>query len=200
MYIPASFRESSDEKITAFIDAYPFATLVSSDGQSPFATHLPLVLDRARKVLVGHVARANPQWQQMQSDRELLAIFHGPHAYISPLMYEASPAVPTWNYAVVHVYGVPRILEDFNETATAVEQLVSRFDADPSRWRKAEDAPFLEKLLAAIVAFEIPLSRIEAKFKLGQNRSAADQTKMLAALAAGDQESQNLARFMEQQR
>lgn len=197
MYVPTSFREERDETILSFLEQFPFATLVSPTENGIVATHLPLVLDRSRRSLVGHVARANTQWQSMFSGNASLAIFHGPHAYISPLMYDSSPAVPTWNYAAIHVTSTPELIEEPSAVAAAVETVVRRFDHDPSRWRKPEHADFLEKLLSGIVAFEMPLASVEAKFKLGQNRSAADQEKMLASLSAGDDESQNLARFIE---
>ena len=109
MYIPKSFQVTDPEVLAAFIRAHSFATLVSAVDGTPFATHLPLLLDQG--TLLGHVARANPHWQAFDGQREALAIFHGPHAYISPTWYATGPAVPTWNYAAVHVYGAPRLIE-----------------------------------------------------------------------------------------
>ena len=111
MYIPKAFQVSDSRVLAEFIASNSFATLISSVQGSLFATHLPLILDQSRSsqgVLLGHVARANRHWQAFDGQQEALAIFHGPHAYISPSWYaSSSPAVPTWNYAVAHVYGVP---------------------------------------------------------------------------------------------
>src|SRR5262245_45198 len=105
MYIPASFRVDDPDVLDAFVEQYSFATLVSVRDSSPFATHVPLLIDRERRVLLGHFARANPHCDAIGSTFESLAIFNGPHAYISPSWYATAPAVPTWNYAAVHVYG-----------------------------------------------------------------------------------------------
>ncbi len=108
MYIPAAFAVKDEAILFDFIDRHSFATLVSTIDDVPFATHLPVLLDRARNRLLGHVAYANPHWRCFDGVREVLIIFQGPHAYVSPSWYVETPAVPTWNYAAVHVYGVPR--------------------------------------------------------------------------------------------
>ena len=116
MYVPASFAISDEKTLESFIERYDFATLTSSSSTGLVASHIPIMLRRSagRAVLIGHVARANSQWQQFDGTAEALAIFHGPHAYVSPTWYATSPAVPTWNYAVVHVYGKPRAREGAN--------------------------------------------------------------------------------------
>ena len=110
MYIPKSFEVTDSTTLLEFIETYSFGTLVTVAGEQPIATRLPLILDRAKGrqgTLFGHVARANPQWRSFDGDRQCLVMFDGPHAYVSPSWYATSPAVPTWNYATVHVYGIP---------------------------------------------------------------------------------------------
>jgi transcriptional regulator len=129
MYIPKAFHVSDRSVLDAFITHNSFATLVSTVDGTLYATHLPLIFDRTPSspgVLLGHVARANPHWRAFDGHQEALAIFHGPHAYISPSWYATSPAVPTWNYAVVHAYGVPHVVEDDAWLAHLVDRLVAR--------------------------------------------------------------------------
>ncbi len=179
MYIPKFFEVSDEVVLDDFIASNSFATLISTVNGTSFATHLPLILDRTdfpQRVLLGHVARANPHWQAFDGKQSALAIFHGPHAYISPSWYAISPAVPTWNYAVVHVYGVPRIVEDETWLVHLVDRLVALYEAGlPQPWPGVLPTEFKTKLLKAIVGFVMPIERIEGKFKLGQNRSVEDQ-------------------------
>src|SRR5688572_2480299 len=114
MYVPKHFSESDPETLTGIVAAYGFATLVTDVDGAPSATHVPLLLEgncAPGGRLVGHVARANPHWRSFDG-RTALAIFHGPHGYVSPRWYATSPAVPTWNYAAVHAYGAPRVIDD----------------------------------------------------------------------------------------
>src|SRR4051812_47202497 len=115
MYIPNAFRIEDPSKLTAFIQRYSFATFITHDGAGPCASHLPMLFWPGagdHGTLVSHMARANPQWQHFSSGSEVLVIFHGPHSYISPSWYQTEPAVPTWNYATVHAYGVPTICHE----------------------------------------------------------------------------------------
>src|SRR5260370_40830619 len=115
MYIPKAFREDDIKTLHTFMREYSFATLVTQQEGMPFASHLPFLLDREQGpygTLLAHMARANPQWRDFDGTQEALVIFQGPHAYISPSWYQASLSVPTWNYAVAHAYGQPRIIED----------------------------------------------------------------------------------------
>src|SRR5580658_2787659 len=121
MYVPASFQVDDPVRLADFIQRYGFATFVTFEGGSPFASHLPMLFRPEagpHGTLVSHMARANPQWQHFAEGREALAIFHGPHSYISPAWYKTTPAVPTWNYAVVHAYGLPAIIEDHDRIAS----------------------------------------------------------------------------------
>jgi transcriptional regulator len=207
MYIPAPFAETRLGVLHAFIDAHPFATLVSTGAKAGLvATHLPLLLDPSRGpygTLVGHVARPNPQAGDLADGASVLALFHGPHAYVSPRWYETRPAVPTWNYAAVHGYGEARLIEDPAAVRAMLQDIVARFepaasdDAGEGGWR-AEALPekYFSSMAAGVVGFEIELSRLEGKFKLNQNRSAADQAGVVAALNTGDFEAKAVAALM----
>lgn len=188
MYVPASFAISDEKTLESFIERYDFATLTSSSSTGLVASHIPIMLRpvAGKAVLIGHVARANDQWRQFDGKAEALAIFHGPHAYISPTWYSTSPAVPTWNYAAVHVYGKPRAREEGDFTAAALRDLVARHEGFRAKPWRMEDlaSDFYEKLARAIVAFEMPIHRIEGTFKLGQNRSQDDRAGMLEGLDA----------------
>lgn len=179
MYIPKAFLVSDKSVLHDFIECNSFATLVSTVDGEPFATHLPLILDRTRSAhgaLLGHVARANPQWRSFDGTQTALAIFHGPHAYVSPSWYATSPAVPTWNYAAVHVYGVPQVVDDPAWLSDVVDRLIRIYEAGmPQPWPGILPADYRSNLLKAIVGFVMDIDRIEGKFKLSQNRSTADQ-------------------------
>jgi transcriptional regulator len=196
MYIPASFRIEDPDQLATFIEQHSFATLVTHDGRAPFATHLPVLLDRTRGplgTLCGHLALANPQWRHFTPEAEALLLFQGPHAYVSPAWYEIQPAVPTWNYTAVHAYGVPERLSDAARIRKTLDLLVARHEADlPQPWDGNLPDAYRHRMLEGIVAFEMPLTRIEGKFKLGQNRSPADYARVIESLRsspqAGDRE------------
>lgn len=186
MYLPSAFREDDPQRLALVMRRHSFATLVTYDGQAPFATHLP-VLHRpepaAPGVLRAHLARANPQWRHFAPGREALVIFQGPHAYISPSWYAAGPAVPTWNYVAVHAYGVPRAIEDRSWIASLVDEMVQVYESSRATpWRAELPEDFRARMLAGIVGIEMPVARLEGKFKLGQNRSQADQQRVRQAL------------------
>jgi transcriptional regulator len=188
MYQPQHFIENDPERIGALIRNHSFATVISHDGDAPFVTHMPVLHHPeggAHGTLVTHMARANPQWKQFAEGTELLVIFHGPHAYISPNWYETRPMVPTWNYAVVHAYGVPRLVEDSKQLRAMLRELVDTFEAGQSQpYGGALTDEYIDKLSPGIVGIEIPITRLEAKFKLSQNRSATDKAGVIAALAS----------------
>jgi transcriptional regulator len=150
-------------------------------------------------VLAGHLARANEHWQAMGGGAPTTAIFHGPHAYVSPTWYATSPAVPTWNYAVVHATGSVALLEDEASALGILSELTTAFEeAGPAAW-KTDALPdaLHNSLVGAIVAFELRATRIEAKLKLGQNRSPADRLGVIARLEAdGAETSRALAAHM----
>jgi transcriptional regulator len=186
MYIPKPFHVSDRQVLCEFLERHSFATLVSVVDGKPFATHLPLLLDRmptAHGALLGHVARANPQWRTFDGQQEALAIFQGPHAYVSPSWYSTSPAVPTWNYTAVHVYGAPRIIDDEQAFSDLLDRLIAFYAAGmPTPWPGILPADFRATLMKGIVGFVMAIDRIEGKFKLSQNRSDADQRRVVAHL------------------
>jgi transcriptional regulator len=201
MYQPSHFIESDPARIHSLIRRYSFATVVSHDGRAPFATHMPMLLHAdagEHGTLVTHMARANPQWKQFGDGREVLAIFQGPHAYISPNWYEKRPEVPTWNYAVVHAYGVPRFVEEKSALRAMLRELVDTFETtQPQPYGQVLTDEYIDKLSPGIVGIEIPISRLEAKFKLNQNRSDADRAGVMAALSvSADQTEREVAELM----
>lgn len=201
MYIPDAFRVGDRDIVEQFITSHGFAVVVSQTRDGLFATHVPVLLDRDgdRDVLLGHVARANPHWRSFDGHGEALVIFQGPHAYVSPSWYGRSPAVPTWNYAVVHAYGRPRVVDDESRVRAILERLVARHEATthPEPWTASDLPPeYVDRMTRAIVGFEIQVDRIEAKFKLGQNRSREDIEGVIAGLIdAGSSDSRALAEF-----
>ena len=184
MYIPPANSISDPEVIHAFLRQHSFATLVTLQDGAPWATHLPF-LHRpgvGHGTLVSHLARANPQWRQFEG-QEALVIFSGPHAYVSPSWYTTQPSVPTWNYAAVHAYGQVRIVEQRTEVERMLAEMIHFFEGSrPDRWDGAMPVDYFEKMRHGIVAFEISISRLEAKFKLSQNRSSDDVKGVIQAL------------------
>ncbi|WP_341677150.1 FMN-binding negative transcriptional regulator [Niveibacterium sp. SC-1] len=188
LYIPPHFEAPDADAIIGLIHAYPFATLVSVVEGEPLITHLPLVADE-NGLLLGHVAHANPQAAALKDGATVTAIFHGPHAYVSPTWY-AKPNVPTWNYATVHVKATVRPLEEPEIVQALLDGLIATFDDEEA----AGETPHMthearEELFGHIHCFALEIEDIEAKFKLSQNRSAADQKRVVAAL--GQREDDN---------
>ena len=187
MYIPSSFVENDPQVLADFMRAHSFATLVCQVEGVPFATHLPLYYDEKENALLGHMARANAQWRELDSAGEVLAIFTGPHAYISPAYYAEDTAVPTWNYAAVHVYGRAVLVEEMAEQKRILQTLTSAYESARAEpwvldWENGEHV----KKLAAIAFFRIEIKKVEGKFKLSQNRSDADQQAAAEALGRVD--------------
>lgn len=200
MYQPAQFKVTDLTELHSFIDRHSFAALVTQHDGSPFATHLPVLLDRERGefgTLRAHVARANPQWRDFANGAEALFIFHGPHAYVSPLWYRDQSSVPTWDYAVVHAYGVPA-LQGEPALLQTVRALTAKFEQEASRdWVDRLPADFVGKMLRGIVGIEMEIVRIEGKYKLSQNRSEGDQVSVIDALkATGDALALEVASMM----
>jgi transcriptional regulator len=188
MYIPSSNRADDHDQLHGLMREYNFAILVTQHEGAPFATHLPFMLDAERGphgTLLAHMARANPQWRDFSAGGEALVIFQGPHAYISPSWYEAHPSVPTWNYAVVHAYGVPRPIEDHGTLYRMLEALVDTHEAGFAQpWRMELPDDYMDKMMRAVVGFEIEITRLEGKLKLSQNRSEHDQRRVAKMLAS----------------
>lgn len=190
MYLPTHFDEADRDRIDALIRDFGFATLISATADGPQVTHAPVQLDASRNVLIGHFARANPHADLLQNGATMLAIFHGPHSYVSPTWYldenAKVPNVPTWNYAAIHVTGsVTRIDEDAAKWKI-VTDLAAQYEAGSAApWDSQGLAAHISKL-GAIVGFEVSIAKIEAKLKLSQNRSVRDQENVIAKLAASD--------------
>jgi transcriptional regulator len=201
MYIPAAFAESDLATLHGFIEQHSFGLLVTQVAGLPFATHLPFLLDRtagAQGTLIGHVAWANPQWQEA-AGQTALAIFSGPHAYISPAWYESDNVVPTWNYAAVHVYGRMQIIEDADQLLEIVGAMVTEYERSrPQPWTLGERNTFLERMLSQIVGFRIEIDRLEGKWKLNQNHPPARREKVIRALyEQGGENAEAVADLME---
>jgi transcriptional regulator len=200
MYVPAHFAEPDLHKLHDAIEQYSFATLVSEVAGEPFASHLPLLLDRGggrRGTLIGHMARANPQWQEAAGQR-VLAIFAGPHAYISPTWYEADKTVPTWNYVAVHAYGHLELIDDLATAEAVLRRTIDAYEAtQPSPWQLEESPEFVSRLTQQIVAFRIPIDRLEGKWKLNQNHPPERRAKVVTVLESRtDENSREIARLM----
>jgi transcriptional regulator len=198
MYIPKVFEITDRHTLHEFIQAHSFATIVSNDADEMLVSHVPLTLDHAggaRASLAGHFARANPHWRALERSGRCLAIFGGPHSYISPSWYASSPAVPTWNYATVHVYGKMRIIDDAAWVTGLLDRMIAIYEAPQARpWPGLLPVEFRAKLTEAIVGFEIEIDRTEGKFKLGQNRPLEDQRGVLRELERiGDTAARELA-------
>jgi transcriptional regulator len=202
MYIPEFNRVRDQADMFSFVQTNPFAILVSSSDSGPFATHIPILARQVddQMVLHGHMAKANPHCSLLQGAQESLAIFHGPHAYISPKLYENRESVPTWNYAAVHVYGHPRAVTDPELLMEEVREIIQGFDPDYfAQWSSLNDK-FRYGMLKQIVGFEMVAARIEAKFKISQNRTKVDQANVIASLEqAEDTAVSGVARMMREQ-
>ena len=162
----------------------PFAILVSSNADAPFATHVPVFVRETETEtrIYGHVAKANPHWRQLQEQPQCMIIFHGPHAYISPTNYETREVVPTWNYGAVHVYGNARVFAAPGELLSVLHELIPMFEPHyADQWATLTQA-YRERMLSHIVGFEMAVTRIEAKFKLSQNRTRNEQQHIIDSL------------------
>jgi transcriptional regulator len=200
MYIPAFNRVEDDRKIDHLIESHGFAVIVTQKDGSLLASHLPVLLDKrsnGTRFLRSHMARANRQWQHFAPETEVLCIFSGPHAYISPSWYQMQHTVPTWNYAVVHVYGKPAII-DHSALRQIVLDTTAKYEGTmPQPWSVPLSETEIDDMLKAVVGFSIEVTRVEAKFKLGQNRSRDDQEGMLnGLLSSSDVASQELGKFI----
>jgi len=202
VYIPEHFRVRDHADALAFMRANPFTILVSSTDDGPFATHLPLVIrqNADHLVLRGHVAKANPHWRYLEQQPQCMTIFHGPHSYISPANYNTREAVPTWNYGAVHAYGNARILAAPDELLGVLHELMPMFEPAYAQQWASLSPTYRERMLSHIVGFEIAVAKIEAKFKLSQNRTRDEQEKVIETLrAASDTAISGTAALMREQ-
>ncbi len=202
VYTPRSFRMDDLPTLHRLIRDFSFGVLFSQNSEGPIASHLPFMVDPGRGpngTLIAHMARANPQWRRWTDTTTVLAVFQGPHAYISPAWYEDQVTVPTWNYATVHVTGRPELVMEPERLRPMVEDLleihesgvVPGTDAAPRgpdglAWDPSLTEAVMDVELKAIAGFEIPIDRIEGKFKFNQNRSREDQAGVARALSESD--------------
>lgn len=200
MYVPTAFEEKDQAKLHDFMEAYSFGLLVSTHGGEPFATHLPLLLDRTAGPhgrLVGHMARANPHWHDLEG-QTVLAVFSGPHAYVSPTWYESQNVVPTWNYVSVHAYGICRLVDDPEALAGILAATVAAYERSmPNPWSIDAGADFFQNMVRAVVGFRIEVSRLEGKWKLNQNHPQERRERVIRILEKSeDQDAREIARLM----
>ncbi len=207
MYTPDMFKLEDREAAFALMKRFDFALVVSAPGGAVTASHLPILLDETRGengTLCAHMARANPQWRDFaalaEAGQEVMVVFSGPHAYVSPRWYgHEGKAVPTWNYMAVHAYGPPRVVENGPHTRRHLEQLVANQEAGrPEPWSlDGQDDGYIASMMRGIVAFEVPIARLEAKAKLSQNKRPEERVGVISALAeAEDTLAREVARQM----
>jgi len=200
MYIPRYYKIDNIEDVKSFIDKYGFAVLVSQFEGKPWATHIPLLLVRDendRDILFGHISKANSQWKDFDKNEEILAIFYGPHAYVSSSWYDHEN-VPTWNYVAVHVYGKIQIIEG-DSLKRHLGKLVDKYESgmdNPVSVNKMSKE-FVEREMRGIVGFEIVITEIQAAMKLSQNRDDKNFDRVISGLEKqGDTNSMEIARRM----
>jgi transcriptional regulator len=202
MYIPKGFEIEDLATLHGFMEEHSFAVLTATLEGAPFATHLPLLIDRGRGpkgTIVGHIARANSHGKILDGKTPALAIFTGPHAYVSPSWYASKDVVPTWLYTAVHAYGRPQVSNDPAQVRALLERMVGLFESGSARpWQLASQREaYLEGMQRGIIAFEMPIERIEGKFKLNQIKSEADRRGTMAGLeATGDAMAREIVELM----
>jgi transcriptional regulator len=203
VYVPEHFRANDHADAIAFMGRNPFAILVSSTDDGPFATHLPVFVSATGEHLLirGHVAKANPHWRYLEGQASCLMIFHGPHAYVSASNYVTRENVPTWNYGAVHVYGKARVFKSPEDLQGVLHQLIGTFEAAyADQWASLSET-YRERMLSHIVGFEIAVTKIEAKFKLSQNRTKEEQSNVISSLEkAEDTAIAGVSRLMREQK
>ncbi|EDX69491.1 MULTISPECIES: FMN-binding negative transcriptional regulator [Bacillus] len=197
MYVPKYFAIQDEKMKYKIIEQNSFATLFSQHNGEPYATHLPLLLNRETLVLHGHFARPNEQWKDIGT-QQVLAIFQGPHSYISPSWYETKNAVPTWNYVAVHVYGELEIVEDEKTLVDSLQDLVNKYEDPESTYSLNDvDTNYMAGLSKGIVGFKIKINKIEGKAKLSQNHSVERRKLVVEKLEkVGSEESRAIAGLM----
>lgn len=201
MYIPKAFDVSDEQVLLNFIKQNSFGILFSQTEQGPFASHLPFLHDPSMDehgYLIGHMAKANSHWKDANNN-EVLVVFSGPHAYISPIWYGEPNVVPTWNYVTVHVYGKLMLVEEEGELRKIIEDSLEFYEVSmPNPWQVNFTDTFTKHLLQAIVGFKIKISKIEGKWKLSQNHSVTKQQRVITSLYQVDEyNSKEIAALME---
>ncbi|WP_254511174.1 FMN-binding negative transcriptional regulator [Anatilimnocola floriformis] len=190
MYVPGAFQVADSEQIAAFIAEHSFAAVITQHAGAPFASHVPLLYEQTAGplgTLVGHLARPNPQWEDAAHEPAgipALAIFSGPHTYISPTWYAEPNTVPTWNYIAVHATGRLKLITDQERLLQLLGRTVDFYESpQPQPWRlEDQNAEFIEKLCGGIVGFELVIEKLEGKWKLNQNHTAARRERVMQVL------------------
>ena len=197
MYIPKLYREEDRERILEFLQQNNFPALITYDGEKPIATHLPVEVvegEDGALTIFGHMSRANPQWKSF-GDQEVLLIFQGNHSYISPRWYDHAN-VPTWNYMMVHLYGKIRLVEG-TDLYSLLSRLVKNHEAQTSYDLESLPQDFVQKEINGVVGFAVDVTRIDAGYKLSQNRNENDHENIVRELnARGDEHSVGVAKSM----
>ena len=200
MYLPEQFKEEDISRITGLIKNYPFGMLITLDNAYPFVSHLPFLFEpdaSSYGKLIGHMAKDNPHWKLLTQRESSLVVFNAAHGYISPTWY-SGPGVPTWNYAVVHVYGNAALISNPVDLESLLAKVTDEFElAKPNPWKFNFPEQKKQQLLQKIVGIEIRINKITGKFKLSQNRSLQEQQNVIHELGKSDLSSDiELSKFM----
>lgn len=203
MYLPKHFSQADELKVKKLIEQNGFATVLSyPENEKPFINHLPVIFSSQpgdEKILIGHMAKRNPQWQHFKENSDSSIIINGGHTYITPRWYKSGRDVPTWNYAVAHLHGKMELVESFDGQIEILKQLSHFFESpSPSPWdfELPDDLVDESALTSAIISFKFYIEKIEAKFKLSQNRSAEDRQGVIDGLLERTDDMSKLVRTM----
>ena len=199
MYVPKYNQMEDRAPLLAYMRAYSFAALATSGPGGLTATHLPFVIEEegGRITLLAHMAKANPQWRDFAAGAEALVIFMQPHAYVSPRLYDSRQNVPTWNYVAVHAYGRPVLIEERAAKIELQQKLIRQHDAGYLTQMAELPDSYLDAKLAAIVSFSLAATRIDARYKLSQDKNPAERERIARELeASGDSVAAETARLM----
>jgi transcriptional regulator len=200
MYIPSTFKNDDRSTAWSLVEEIRLGSLITV-GDTPLVSHLPFMVDRDRGlqgVLVSHMARNNPQWRDFASHPEVLVTFIGPNTYISPGWYSTSPRAPTWNFVSIHVYGRCRLVDDEESRKSMVKRLSAVMETPDSGWTiERLDPSYIDKLIPAIVGFEIDVDSVETQLRLSQQNNIEDRNRVYQALSAGGLRQKQVAELME---
>lgn len=199
MYVPKHNQQEDRAALLAYMRAYSFAVLATSGSGGLTATHLPFVIEEegGRITLLAHMAKANPQWRDFAAGAEALAIFMQPHAYVSPRLYDSRQNVPTWNYVAVHAYGRPVLIEERAAKLELQQKLIRQHDAGYLAQMAELPESYIDARLAAIVSFSVAVTRIDARYKLSQDKNPAERERIARELEAGGEGvAADMARLM----
>ena len=191
MYLPKYYEVTDKPKMFEFMKSNSFAILFSHTGAEPMASHLPFIIDETsgdNGLILGHMAKANHQWRYADG-QQVMVVFHGPHAYVSPTWYLEDEAVPTWNYTAVHATGIFRATEDHAVMREMVERLTAQHEeSQPTQWEMDFSTGYAEQMMKRVVAFQIDITSLQGKWKLGQNQSDVRRERVAAMLGSSEHE------------